>query len=68
MAATFMDVTGLSLALGWMIVAYVFEAFLLLVLAALIFAKFWMGSYIFHTLHGREPNGAPCNSYPLFQN
>jgi hypothetical protein len=68
MAATFMAVTGLSLALGWMIVAYVFEAFLLLVLVALIFAKFWMGSYIFHILHGREPNGAHCNFYPLFQN
>jgi hypothetical protein len=54
MAATFMAVTGLSLAMGWMIVAYVFEAFLLVAFVALIFGKFCMGSYIYHTLCGRR--------------
>ncbi|TAM79102.1 MAG: DUF4395 domain-containing protein [Acidobacteria bacterium] len=59
MAATFMAITGLSLALGWMIVAYVFEAFLLVALIALVAGRFCMGSYIFHTLRGR---GAFANS------
>ncbi|HET9178938.1 MAG TPA: DUF4395 family protein [Terriglobia bacterium] len=54
MAAAFMAVTGISLALGWMIVAYVFEAFLLVALIALIAGRFCMGSYIFHTLSGRS--------------
>lgn len=54
MAATFMAVTWLSLALGWMILAYVFEAFLLVAFIALIAGRFCMGSYIFHTLRGRS--------------
>lgn len=54
MAATFMAITGISLALGWMILAYVFEAFLLVAFLALIFGRFCMGSYIFHTLSGRS--------------
>lgn len=54
MAASFMAATGISLAFGWMIVAYVFEVFLLIAIGALIFGKFCMGSYIFHTLSGRS--------------
>jgi Domain of unknown function (DUF4395) len=54
MAATFMAITGLALATGWLIVAYVFEAFLVVALAALLAGKFCMGSYIFHTLLGRS--------------
>ena len=54
MAATFMAMTGLSLALGWMIAAWVFEAFLVVALVALIAGRFCMGSYIFHTLQGRR--------------
>jgi uncharacterized protein DUF4395 len=54
MAATFMAVTGISLAIGWMMVAYVFEAFLLVALIALIAGRFCMGSYIFHALRGRS--------------
>ncbi|HET7101353.1 MAG TPA: DUF4395 family protein [Terriglobia bacterium] len=54
MAASFMALTGLSLAFGWMIAAYVFEAFLVAALVALIAGKFCMGAYIFHTLQGRR--------------
>jgi len=54
MAATFMAATGLSLALGWLIVAYAFEFFLVVALTALIAGKFCMGSYIFHLLRGRS--------------
>lgn len=54
MAATFMALTGLSLAWGWMTAAYVFEALLLAALIALIAGKFCMGSYIYHTLRGRS--------------
>jgi len=54
MAATFMALTGLSLAMGWMIVAYVFQAFLVVALAALLGGRFCMGSYIYHTLQGRR--------------
>jgi len=54
MAATFMAATGLSLAFGWMIVAYVFEFFLVVALTALLAGKFCMGSYIYHTLCGRN--------------
>ena len=54
MAATFMAITGLSLAIGWLIVAYVFQAFLVIALVALLAGKFCMGSYIFHTLQGRR--------------
>jgi hypothetical protein len=50
MAATFMAITGVSLALGWMIVAYVFEAFIVVALAALLGGKFCMGSHIYHIL------------------
>ncbi len=54
MAATFMAITGLSLAFGWIITAWVFEAFLVVALVALLAGKFCMGSYIFHTLQGRR--------------
>ena len=54
MAASFMALTGLSLAMGWVIAAYVFEAFLVVALTALIAGRFCMGSYIFHILRGRH--------------
>jgi Domain of unknown function (DUF4395) len=53
MAARFMAATGLSLAFGWLIVAYVFEAFLVVALTALLAGKFCMGSYIYLMLRGR---------------
>ena len=61
MAATFMAITGLSLALGWMTVAYVFETFLLVAFIALVGGKFCMGSYIYHVLSGhRDFANATC--------
>lgn len=54
MAATFMVLTGLSLATNWLILAYVFEVFLLVAFIALLAGKFCMGAYIYHTLRGRN--------------
>ncbi|MGA8182857.1 MAG: DUF4395 family protein [Terriglobia bacterium] len=54
MAATFMAITGLALTTGWLIVAYVFQAFIVIALVALLAGKFCMGSYIFHILQGRR--------------
>jgi hypothetical protein len=54
MAATFMVLIGLSLAMGWIVAAWVFEAFLVVALVALIAGRFCMGSYIFHILQGRR--------------
>ena len=54
MAASFMLLIGLSLAMGWIIAAWVFEAFLVVALLALIAGRFCMGSYIFHILRGRR--------------
>lgn len=50
MAATFMLVIGISLLSGWLAVAWTFEVLLATALAALIFGKFCLGSYIFHLL------------------
>ena len=52
MAATFMLGIGLSLLLGWQVVAWVLEGLLVMALAALIFGKFCLGSYVFHLLRG----------------
>ena len=54
MAASFMLLIGLSLAMGWIVAAWVFEAFLAAALIALIAGRFCMGSYIFHILRGRR--------------
>jgi hypothetical protein len=54
MAATFMLVIGLSLALGGQSLALVFEALLVVALAALIFGKFCLGSYVFLLLRGES--------------
>jgi hypothetical protein len=47
MAGTFMLVIGLSLFFGWSILAWAFEAVLAAALAALIFGRFCLGSYLF---------------------
>ncbi len=52
MAATFMLVIGLSLAMGWQGLALTFESLLAVALAALIFGKFCLGSYVFLLLRG----------------
>lgn len=54
MAATFMGVTGLALVTNWLMVAYVFEFFIVVALTALLAGKFCMGSYVYHTLRGRN--------------
>lgn len=54
MAATFMLVTGLALLQGWTVVARIFEAFLVIAFAALLFGKFCLGSYVYHVLRGRR--------------
>ena len=46
MAGTFMFVIGLSLFFGWSILAWAFEALLVAALAALIFGRFCLGSYL----------------------
>lgn len=50
MAATFMLAIGTTLLLGWRGVAWTLEGLLVAALAALIFGKFCLGSYIFHLL------------------
>ncbi len=53
MAASFMLGIGLSLIMDWTMTAYVLEAFLAVALAALIFGKFCLGSYIYHLVTGQ---------------
>ena len=53
MAASFMLGIGVSLAGGWMTAAYMFEAFLVTAVVALIAGKFCLGSYIFHVITGQ---------------
>lgn len=52
MAATFMLATSVFLLLGWQVPAFAMEALLVVALAALIFGKFCLGSYLFHRLRG----------------
>jgi hypothetical protein len=53
MAGTFMLAIGVLLAGPWHVAAYVVEAMLVVALSALVFAKFCLGSYIYHLLTGR---------------
>ena len=59
MAATFMLGVALSLMFGWLLTAWIIEAFLVLALALLNFGRFCLGSYIYHLLRGnaRFANG-----------
>jgi hypothetical protein len=52
MAAAFLMGAGLSLLGGWTVLAWVFEAFLVVAFSALLFGKFCMGAYVFHLLRG----------------
>jgi len=52
MAATFMLAVGVSLLLGWHLAAWILEGLLTAALAALIFGKFCLGSYLFHLFRG----------------
>ena len=51
-AATFMLLIGVSLLKGWNTLAWVLEALVIVVLGALIFGAFCLGSYVFHLLAG----------------
>jgi hypothetical protein len=53
MAGTFMLLIGLTLLSGWRALALSVEALLLLALAALIFGRFCLGSYILLLLTGQ---------------
>ena len=55
MAATFMLVIAISLLSGLQVLAWIFEAMLLVALGALLFGGFCLGSFVFHFLVG---NGA----------
>ena len=52
MAGTFALAIGVMLRLEWFIASYVLEGFLCAAIAALIFGRFCLGSYIYHLLRG----------------
>ncbi len=52
MAGTFMFAIALSLARGHVLLAWVIEGMLMAALAALIFGRFCLGSYVFHLIRG----------------
>ena len=52
MAAAFLLGTALSLLAGLHVLAWIFEAFLVVAFSALLFGKFCMGAYVFHLLRG----------------
>ncbi|MFY9691431.1 MAG: DUF4395 family protein [Candidatus Acidiferrales bacterium] len=52
-AAAFTLIVGLALMNGWMITAFVFEAFLVAAFSMLLFGKFCLGAYIFLLLRGQ---------------
>jgi Domain of unknown function (DUF4395) len=52
MAAVFMLAAGLTLLQGWRTASYVFQGFLVVAFAALLFGKFCLGAYVYHLLRG----------------
>ncbi len=53
MAGTTMLIVGFALLQGWTTTAWVFEAILVVAIAALLFGKFCLGAYIYHLLRGK---------------
>ena len=53
-ACAFMLGIGLSLLANWRVLAWVVEGFLVIALAALVFGKFCLGSYLFLLLRGQR--------------
>ena len=53
MAGTFMLAIGISLFMGWNILAWAMETLLLAALGALIFGRFCLGSYLFLVFTGQ---------------
>src|SRR5438270_5337214 len=66
MAAVFMLAAALTLLQGWRTASYVFQGLLAVAFAALLFAKFCLGAYVYHPLKGNvaSPNGT-CPSSDL---
>jgi len=54
MAGTFMIVIGLSIVGGAHVVAWVFEALVVLAFGLILFGKFCLGSYIYYLIRGRK--------------
>ena len=52
MAAAFLLGAALSLLAGLPVLAWIFEAFLVVAFSALLFGKFCLGAYVFHLLRG----------------
>jgi hypothetical protein len=53
MAGTFALAIGISLALGWNVIALALQSLLIVAVGALVFGGFCLGSFIFHLLRGR---------------
>lgn len=53
MAGAFSLITAILLLLQWRLAAYAFELLFLSAVAALVFGRFCLGSFVFHLLHGR---------------
>jgi hypothetical protein len=53
LAGSFALAIGVTLALGWPMIAFVLEGLLLVALGALVFGGFCLGSFLFHLLRGR---------------
>jgi len=53
LAGSFAFAIGVSLTLGWRLVAFVLEGFFMVAIGALVFGGFCLGSYLFHLLSGR---------------
>ena len=54
-AAGFFSAIAVSLLFSWSVAAYVLEGILVVTLAALIFGRFCLGSYIYHLLKRDRP-------------
>ncbi|MBZ5502827.1 MAG: DUF4395 domain-containing protein [Acidobacteriia bacterium] len=53
MAAAFLIVAGVALAHGWVVTAWIFEGFLVMAFAMLLFGKFCLGAYVYFLLRGQ---------------
>src|SRR5712692_4277870 len=53
MAGTFALAIGISLALGWKVLALALQGLLIVAVGALVFGGFCLGSFVFHLLSGR---------------
>jgi hypothetical protein len=62
MAGSFMLAIGATLLLGWHVAAWIVEGLMVVALAALIFGKLCLGSYIFHLL--RHDSGFANRTLP----